>query len=203
MKLRRLLLILLLAAPFLVGLSLVGWQSAEQGLVNRATAQFQAGEWEASLNSLATLQTRPLLSSAGRRRAAELFLRMGEDAHGHALLKGQRFDEQDPEDQKLRELTSRCVRAARLVEKADKSRDPAQRLEYLRAAQLELPDAPRLLQRVTLEELGALTRARSPEEAAELSDAYLQDYAALRQKAPTLAAEVRRRHEALQARVEN
>lgn len=203
MKLRRFLLVLAFALPLLAGVGLVAWRSGEDLLLSRATQQFQADQWEASLNHLGALQKRPLLSSSGRRKAAELFFRMGEDQHGHALLRGQRFDEKDPEDQALRELTGRCLQAARLLEKADRAKNPVERLRHARAAHQEVPDAPRLLQRVVLEELAALTRARSPKEAAELSEAYVQDYAVLRQNAPTLAAEVRRQHEALQGRVEN
>src|SRR5688500_7965584 len=136
---RRLPWILLLATPILLGLGLVLWQAGEDALVNRAAVQLQHGNWEASLATLRQVRTRPLLSSAGRRRAAALFLRLGEDADAHALLKGQRFDEKDAEDRRIRELTGRNLRAARHLAAADDERDPEKRLKHLRAAQIELP----------------------------------------------------------------
>lgn len=198
---RRLLWILLILAPLVLGLGLVLWRSGEDALVARAAAQLRAGEWEASLATLQTLRRRPLLSSEGRRRGAELFFRLGEDQDGHTLLKGQRFDEKDPEDRRLKELTSRNLRAARLLEQAERARDPEDRLRLVRSAQIELPEAPRVLQRVVLEELADVTAARSEAEAQKRVEEYLEDYAELRRKAPSLAAAVKERHEELRQKL--
>jgi hypothetical protein len=183
--------------PLAVGAGLIGWKSGEDAILDRASAQLRRGELERALGTLRPLPGRRFLSRAGRRRGAELFFRLGEDGVAHTLLQGQGFDPEDPEDQRLRDLGGRCLRAGHALRRADRTRSPQERLALLRPALKDLPEAPRLLQRVVIEELGAVISARSEAEARRRTDEYLAGYQELREKAPGLADEVKRRHEEL------
>jgi hypothetical protein len=182
-------------APLVVGAGLVAWQAGEWTILARAKTSLDAGLPERALQELKPLAGRPLLSSAARRRGAALYFQLGQDEDAHGLLRGQAYNGRDPADAELRELAGKCVRAVRSLESADRTRNPAERLRLVRSAREELPDAPLVLQRVVLEELAAVTSAASPAEAERLMQEYLQDYADLRVKAPSLADSVRRQHE--------
>jgi hypothetical protein len=200
--LRRSLIALILLLPLGVGGGLAYQKAGEDALLARATAQVNRGELGAALDTLHPLPYRRFLSSEGRRRGAELFFRLGDDGVAHTLLQGQRFDAKDPEDQRLRDLTGRCLRASQALKKADASHNPTERVRILQPALLELPEAPALLQRVTLEELAAIAASPSEAEAAKRTDHYLQDYQELRRKAPRMADEVKAHAEQLLAGTE-
>ena len=179
-----LLLFLLLAA---------GWVVASRGTEDRilaaAEGHLRSGEPEAALGALEPLHGRPLLSSAARRRAAGFYFRLGEDRKAHALLRGQRFDTEDAEDLRLRDLAGRNYRAAQLLRRVERSHNPEERVRFLQAARKELPEAPRLLQRLVQEELLAMVRTGKPEHSA----AFERDYLELRAMAPQLADEIKAR----------
>ena len=184
----RWLVALVVLLPLAAAVAFVVWRAGEDALLGRARAQMARGELEAVGATLEPLRRRPLLSGEGRRGAAELYLRLGEDHKAHSLLVGQRPDPRDPRDRRLQELSARCQRAAALLHRADRSRDPEERVLLARAAYRELPEAPRVLQRVVMEELLAVAKTRDPGHNA----AGQQAYAELKQKAPGLAAELKR-----------
>jgi hypothetical protein len=185
--------LLVLLAPLLLGAAMVGWQSGEDAILQRAAATLERGQPEQALIDLKPLLRRPLLSSSARRRGAALYFRMGQDGRAHTLLRGQRYDGKDAADVELRTLAERCLKAGKALKAADRSNDAMERLRLVRSAQVELPDSPLVLQRVVLEELGALTLAPTPAEAERMTEEFLQDYQALRMRAPSLADEVKRK----------
>jgi hypothetical protein len=179
------------------GLLLVG-RYAEDVTLARAAGQLSEGRSEAALHTLAPLKTQRLLSREARRRAAELYFRLGEDKTAHTLLRGVPFREGDPDDKRLRELSARCQTAASLMKRADSGRSPAERVRLVRAAQDELPDAPGVLKRVAEAELQAFIQAKPPASSRSFEEAYAE----LRDRAPSLAAEVKRQAEQALAREE-
>jgi hypothetical protein len=172
-------------------------RAVEDASLQRASLQFQRGEWQAALDSLEPLRARPLLSGLTRRRAAELYFRLGEDQKAHRLLVGQKFHPEDPADERLKALAAHCQRAEALIRQADQAKSPEQRYRLTRRAQQELPQAPHVLQRLVKEELALLLR--QPE--SEAASRFETDYTQLRVAAPKLAAQVRTEAEALAGEV--
>lgn len=192
-RLRRnvLWIVLLLVAGLLLSAGVwVMRSSAENSvLLARAVRQLEAGELEAALHTTDSLGRRRLLPAPVRREVASLYFRLGEDIAGHNVLKGLPLRSEQAADQELLDWSSRCARTARLVEKAEQNEDPAARVRLLREARKELPDAPRLLQRLVLEELLAMSQTDDPGYEA----AFGMHYAELRQKAPEMAETVKRK----------
>ncbi|HEU4752530.1 MAG TPA: hypothetical protein VFU47_05425 [Armatimonadota bacterium] len=186
---RWVLLALALLLPALAAGGLLAGRYAEDALLRGASAQVESGDLEAALRTLEPLKRQRFLSREGRRRAAALYFRLGEDKSGHALLAGIPFHEGDPEDARLRALAARCQRAASLLKKADAAASPRERLRLTRAARDELPDAPDVLLRVAEAELQAMLHSNDPAQ----SQAFEEAYTELRRKAPARAAELRRR----------
>ncbi len=192
LRLRRNLLwiILLFVAAGMLSLGVwVSRASAEHAaLIARAAHQLDAGELEAALHTTDSVGRRPLLPTPIRREVAALYFRLGEDIAAHNTLKGLPLRSEQAEDQDLLDWSSRCARSARLLAEADRSKDPVERVRLLRDARKELPDAPRVLQRLVLEELLAMSQTSDPTYEA----AFGMHYAELRQKAPGMAADVKR-----------
>ncbi|HTE20124.1 MAG TPA: hypothetical protein VK689_17305, partial [Armatimonadota bacterium] len=88
----RWLVLLVVVLPLVAAVAFVAWRAGEDALLGRARAQMARGELEAVDASLEPLRRRPLLSGEGRRGAAELYLRLGDDHKAHTLLLGQRPD---------------------------------------------------------------------------------------------------------------
>jgi hypothetical protein len=185
---RRLVWTLVLLAPLLAAGWIAAARATADSVIARAASHLERGEAEAASDALGSLPVRVLLSRDARRRAAALFFRLGEDRKGHALLLGEKLSERDPEDRHLRELSAHCRRAAAVLQQADRSSDPQERLRLARSAQAELPDSPQVLRRVVQEELVLMVRRPG----GEPSSAFERDYTALRVKAPRLAAALKR-----------
>jgi len=186
---RRLLWALVLLLPLLLAGGIVKLLGEEGRVLAAATSELRSGRTEAALDSLDRLWGRRLLSAAARRRAAELYLRLGEDRKAHTFLAGQRPEKDHPADRRLQELSARCQQASHLLARADRSRSPRERVRLLREARLLLPDSPGVLQRLVQEELLLFTRSSDPEDEARFSEAYTE----LARAAPRRAAEVKRR----------
>jgi hypothetical protein len=182
---------LLWAGVLLLPLLAAGWisasRTAEIRLLDRARAQLDGGDWEAALASLEPLSRRLLLSREARRKGAELLFRLGEDQKAHRLLGPEPFNKRIPEDLLLRERSIACQRAAHFLRKADQSRDPAERVRFTRIAHVELPESPRVLQRLVREELLAMAETGDR----EYSAGFEKDYAELRRKAPRMADQLK------------
>jgi hypothetical protein len=172
--------------PLTAVLALAGVRAGEESLLDAAAAHLRQGQPEAALGPLARLRDRRFLFVSTRRRAAVLYFRLGEDKEALRMLAGQKFDADDPNDLQLRQLSSKCLRAGKLLRQADGSRDPAERVTLVRKAVEEVPDSPRLLERAVQEELLAMTVPNGPDVDQEFSE----DYAALRRKAPGLAKQL-------------
>jgi hypothetical protein len=188
-------LLILVAAPLLAAGWLTLARIAEDAVLNQAQARLDAGHWEDAADSLARFHTGRALSSEGRRRAALLYFRLGEDHKAHELLARVPFRKEDSEDQRLREWSARNQRAAALLQKADSAPDPGKRLELLQKAREEVPEAPGILERVVQVEL--MVMARTPK---AVDEAFQRDYTELRTTAPRRAAELRRKVEDLLAK---
>lgn len=192
-RVRRVLGGLLGISLFLAPLVVAGWISTHRAraetALRAADAHMSRQELEAASEALRALPAPWTLSAELRRRGAELFFRLGEDGKGNALLGGQPYRASDPLDQRLRALNERAQRAAGELRAADASRIPDERLAHLRKAVEELPESPALLARLVLEEVLALPASRDR----SLSVRFGADYAALRQKAPRRAEELKAR----------
>lgn len=196
-RLRRAGWIVLLGTPLLAGGWMVSQRAVEEGALRRATSHFQRGEWQATLDALEPLRIRPLLSGVTRRQAAELYFRLGEDQKAHRILIGQKFHADDPADTHLKSLATKCQSAETLIRQADQSQNLRQRYELTRRAQAELPEAPRVLQRVVQAELALMLRDPKSEAATRFET----DYTQLRVAAPQLANQVRSQAEAMAGEV--
>lgn len=194
--LRRLAIVLVLLAPLAAALWMGSARWAEDRVLAAAQQRLESGQWEAALDALAPLQGRRALSREARRRAAEVYFRLGEDRKAHELLVGVPYREDSADDRRLRDLAARNQRAAKLLEQADRSRDPRKRLQLARQAREQLPEAPPILQRVIQEELMVMSRGAS----AEVSEEFSRDYTDLRAHAPRAADELKRRLAELLAR---
>jgi hypothetical protein len=154
--------------------------------LDRAEAQLKAEAWEAALDELAPVSSAGFLSLSNQRRAATLLLRMGEDQQAYRLLAARPLRPNEPDDAVARDLAARCYAASVLRRQSEKLHDPAERLRLARSAREALPEAPRVLEWVVLEELLAMTRGMKTEE-----KAFERDYALLRRAAPRLADAVK------------
>lgn len=192
-KIRRNLGWICLGVVALLMLSIGFWvagASAEQStLLAKATRQLDGGELEAARATLDGLGRRPLLPAPVRRQVASHYFRLGDDVAAHNVLRGLKVRAGDAEDRALQEWSGRCLRASERLKRADESRNTADRVRYAREAAKELPDAPAVLQRLVLEELLAMTRSTDP----SYGKAFERSYMELRMKAPTLAAEVKKK----------
>jgi hypothetical protein len=189
--------VLVIACPLAAGAWTMAQRNAEEGVLRRATAQFQHGEWQAATATLEPLHRRSLLSVPARRRAAELYFRLGEDQKGHRLLLGLKFQANDPTDARLKEWVVRSQRAEALIRRANGMKSPLQRFELTKQAHDELPEAPHVLQRLVREELALMLKDPKSEAASRFEE----DYTQLRLAAPQLATEVRSEAEALAGEV--
>ncbi|MFN3653146.1 MAG: hypothetical protein ACK47B_26495 [Armatimonadota bacterium] len=179
------------AVKWMLGLLLVvlplvaaGWvvraRIVEDDILARAQTRLEAGHWGAASQALRELPRGFLLSGDARRRAAALHFRLGEDRQGHQLLVGQRFDDKDPADRRVRDLSARCQRVSLLLKQVEASRDPEERVRLLRQARDEVPEAPHLLRRLAQEEL--LASVATGRE--QYQQAFEQAYLELRARAP-------------------
>jgi hypothetical protein len=171
-------LALLLAAAWMVSA-----RAGEGRIIQAAQARLDRGESEAALGALEPLWRRPLPSRASRRRAAEIYFRLGEDKKGLAMLADQPFSDRNAGDAHLRALSARCQRAALLVSEASGSKDSAARLRLFRAAAEEVPESPRVLHYLVREEWLASAFGDDP----AVDRAFRDDYLQLRQMAPRLS----------------
>jgi hypothetical protein len=184
------------AAAALAALALLGaagWivarGSADTALLNQAASDLRDGRSEAALAALHRLPHPRWMSVEARTRAASIYFLLGEDVRAHRTLGGLPFRAGHPQDARLRELSGHCLNASRLLQRADRSQDPAKRVALARQAYAELPHAPAVLERLVEEELLAVSRGAGP----EVESALLRDYGTLRRSAPTRAAAVKRK----------
>lgn len=191
------------AVKWLVGLVLLvvplvaaGWvvraRMVEDAVLARAHAHLEAGDWGAASTALAGLPRGFLLSGDARRRAAALHFRLGEDRQAHQLLLGQRFEEKDAEDRRLRDLSARCQRVSVLLKQMEASRDPEERVRLLRQAREEVPEAPHLLRRLAQEELMAKVATGKEPYGQAFEDSYLELRARAPEEAEALKASISR-----------
>lgn len=178
------------AAFLLPAIAALGWMGArfqEDQALRQAAARLDQGAYEDAAAVMQQVAARPFLTPPARRRAAELLCRLGYDGQAQRLLRGLRFLDNDPQDRRIRALGARAQKAAVLLARAERTAAARERLKLAQEAQILLPEAPRVLQRVVLERL--LVLSESPADAAQLQQ-FEEEYTALARHAPALAAEV-------------
>ncbi|MBM3457890.1 MAG: hypothetical protein FJX77_05090 [Armatimonadetes bacterium] len=166
-----------------------GLRSGEEAVLREARRALAAGEPERADQILERSRGRVFLTPSERRAAAELYCRLGRDQEAQRLLTGLEFHEANAEDRRLREWGARLQKAAVLLRRAEREKNPEVRLRLAREAWELLPEAPRLLERVVLEELQVLSRV--PQRDQKLLREFEEDYAALTRQAPKTAARVK------------
>lgn len=178
-----------LLLPLGAGLMADASRGQERRLYGQAVDLLQEGRLEAAHALAREIGGRKFLSSTGRREAAALLLRLGYDREAHRLLLGRKPDPANALDRELRRLAAACQRAQAELAKIDFSQDPAIRVRHARQALAEVPESPGMLRRVVEEELLASTTVGDD----GLRRAFAEHYRLLRERAPSMADDVKRR----------